>query len=448
MAKIKKLMIVIITLCGYFILTGFMYGDTPSGYTVITTADIGLKNYVTVDNEYRFYEPVTLPHPADVTEVLWDNGGKFGMFYTIDEDVVYLGYRGETGGDPIVIYYYYLDTATAGTVDTDYVYIAERQEISSVTQGNYNLLYKRTISSYNVTFDLNGASGTAPGTQAVGYGYTPADVTAPTRENYIFKGWNLGTSYTYGRNASDFTITGNTTLFAIWKYNLFNVNYNTNGGNTITALLDVNKLPNTLPIPIKDGYTFLGWYYENDFTTLAVGGTVLDDDVILYAKYIITNQPAGYHIRYYSNGGTSIQGTDTATKLPNPLPIPLKEGFYFLGWYCDENFTILAVAGAKLNNNAFLYAKYVEIASSSDDFLAGWNSGFNNGYHTGRVEGYDYGYKVGAENGIDINWFLKILSGVAILFSIKIFGDVTLATFLAIPLVFGIVLWIIKLLRG
>lgn len=48
------------------------------------------------------------------------------------------------------------------------------------------------------------------------------------------------------------------------------INFNTNGGNEINNIVysyGLNSLTNRLPIPIKEGYTFDGWYLEKSYKT-------------------------------------------------------------------------------------------------------------------------------------------------------------------------------------
>jgi uncharacterized repeat protein (TIGR02543 family) len=134
----------------------------------------------------------------------------------------------------------------------------------------------------------------------------------------------------------------------------FNITFEENGGSEQTDLTEQTALPNPLPTTTKTGYTFVGWYYDSDFTTQAYAGDELEDDVTLYAKWILNT----YTITYNSNGGSSVPQTSNATQLPNPLPIPTKSGYTFLGWYYDSSFTNAAVAGDSLSSDVTLYAKW------------------------------------------------------------------------------------------
>ena len=70
----------------------------------------------------------------------------------------------------------------------------------------------------------------------------------------------------------------------------------------------------------------------------------------------------GYTITYNLNGyGEAIETATKATKLPNPLPKPSADGYTFVGWYTDSELNTAATAGATLNSDITLYAKWTPI---------------------------------------------------------------------------------------
>lgn len=65
------------------------------------------------------------------------------------------------------------------------------------------------------------------------------------------------------------------------------ITFDTNGGETVTTC---QKIPNstygTLPVPLRNGYTFKGWYLENSFESLVdASSNVGTMDHTLYAKW-------------------------------------------------------------------------------------------------------------------------------------------------------------------
>jgi uncharacterized repeat protein (TIGR02543 family) len=66
----------------------------------------------------------------------------------------------------------------------------------------------------------------------------------------------------------------------------YTITFEENGGTTQTDLTEQTALPDPLPTPTKENHTFLGWYYDSDFTNEAFAGDPLTDDVTLYARWL------------------------------------------------------------------------------------------------------------------------------------------------------------------
>ena len=81
------------------------------------------------------------------------------------------------------------------------------------------------------------------------------------------------------------------TLYAIWEELEYSITYNVNGGilaGTVVNKFTVNSEDIVLNAPVKDGYDFIGWYLNEDFSGEEVEvikkGTY--NDVVLYARYV------------------------------------------------------------------------------------------------------------------------------------------------------------------
>lgn len=93
-----------------------------------------------------------------------------------------------------------------------------------------------------------------------------------------------------------------------------------------------------LPVPVRSGYVFLGWYTEVDGGTQVTEGTPLVSGQAhtLYAhwevqtRFTVTLDPNGGRISaYYAQ---VIRSVDEAY---GTLPDPIREGYTFLGWYTE-----------------------------------------------------------------------------------------------------------------
>ena len=75
----------------------------------------------------------------------------------------------------------------------------------------------------------------------------------------------------------------------------------------------------------------------------------------------LAEAPNTYTITFEANGGTKIDKITDATALPDPLPTTTRDHYTFTGWFTDEDCTQAATAGATINANTTLYAKWTPV---------------------------------------------------------------------------------------
>ena len=167
-------------------------------------------------------------------------------------------------------------------------------------EGDVTLYAHWTANKYTIT--LNPGEGTLENnTKEVTYGEAYGELPTPTREGYDFDGW-------YDSNSKKVTstdivnITENTELTAIWLGATYTVTFEAGE----EATLDVTSkqvrnegLYGELPTPTKTGYTFAGWYKDEEKieSTTTVN---LISDITLTAKWKIVQST----LTVDPNGGT------------------------------------------------------------------------------------------------------------------------------------------------
>ena len=141
-----------------------------------------------------------------------------------------------------------------------------------------------------------------------------------------------------------------------------------NGDPTVTKFIDNDKnskFTELVPEPIKENYTFAGWYNGNekfDFTTVPTG------DVTLTAKWNI-NQ---YTVQFVSDHGSFKDQTIEHGKPieTDKLTIPEVEGYIFDGWYADDNYSTKFDFNQPIKSNTKVYAKWEKNAPVLPDTYA------------------------------------------------------------------------------
>ncbi|MCW3491002.1 InlB B-repeat-containing protein [Dethiobacter alkaliphilus] len=120
----------------------------------------------------------------------------------------------------------------------------------------------------------------------------------------------------------------------------YSVNFNSNGGNTVPSqFLKYNSLIGEPTAPKKTGYTFIGWYSEEELTTAwdFAADKVPAEDITLYAGWDINE----YTVSLDSRGGSAADSitAEYGSMISEP-PAPEKAGYTFEGWYTDESLEV------------------------------------------------------------------------------------------------------------
>lgn len=222
---------------------------------------------------------------------------------------------------------------------------------------------KWTAISYSITWNANGgtlADGTPENYNIETEAIDPSTF-APTREGYTFDGWFTDENFEATATTIAKGSMGDKTFFAKWLANTYNITWEYSGGVEIENIIKeytYDKAENLESyVPIRNGYTFDGWYLnETKITEIAVG-TI--GNITIVAKWIPTPQS----ITWNANGGTLTGAPDSYTiESPDINPsafVPTREDHTFEGWFTDENLATQASPIIKGSTGArVFYAKW------------------------------------------------------------------------------------------
>ena len=156
----------------------------------------------------------------------------------------------------------------------------------------------------------------------------------------------------------------------------YTITYNTNGGDAIAPTSGI-ALPDPLPTPTREHYTFAGWYTDVEFTQTATAGITIDTDITLHAKW----EPIMYTIILnpnYPNSLTGIFNDKAGNTINGTLEIPLPsgtastpltdfyssielEGYAFDAFYTQSEGGTKCVNTGEITGNVTFYAHWKEI---------------------------------------------------------------------------------------
>lgn len=208
-------------------------------------------------------------------------------------------------------------------------------------------MLRPTVRQYTVTVD--GLKITVNGDDW----FTPS---APQREGYDFVCWTNGEGETMTFPQKIMADVSYTSVFVPHEYT---IDYWLNGGffeDTVQTGFTVENGTIELPVPVKTGQTFEGWYLQSDYSGEAAEHIeCTGEDLTLYAKW----SDAVYTVRYELNGGILYESNPSSVTAESgyELAEPVREGYTFLGWYDQEQGgkKYASVGGAEARN-LVLYA--------------------------------------------------------------------------------------------
>ncbi len=191
---------------------------------------------------------------------------------------------------------------------------------------------------------------------------------APTKEGYLFKGWNTSADGTGTTVTADTVITENIELYPIFEEDIppvveVRVVFDVDGQKSEVKVVKGEAIGSNLPAdPTKDGYTFKGWNTKADGTGETVTAeTVVTDEMEVYA--VFEQKPAPIEevrVIFDVDGVKSevkvVKGEAIGSKLP---AAPEKEGYTFKGWNTKADGTGEAVtAETVVADEMEVYAVY------------------------------------------------------------------------------------------
>ena len=217
-----------------------------------------------------------------------------------------------------------------------------------------------SAAEYTISFYIDGALADIIRTSGNETLDLPA---APGKDGYTFAGWffdngtwrNELTADTY----SEKPLTGDVSVYAFYEkteepvlpqeYTVF---FDVDNGTPVAAVTTsrIEKQPQTT----REGYTFEGWYADENFTEKVTFPYEVTRAQTLYAKW----EKNTYTVHFETDGGTAVG--DMIVSVIERSPSTEKRGYTFKGWYADKNFTEKVTFPYEVTRAQTLYAKWTQ----------------------------------------------------------------------------------------
>ena len=200
----------------------------------------------------------------------------------------------------------------------------------------------------NITFKVNNNKGISLSSQVI----LLPDLSVDS-ERHEFGEWFIDDFSTTPFTGN--SIAENTTLYTIYG-EIITVSFNATGGNVTpdSKMVSFNNPYGRLPIPIKEGFSFMGWFTDNNDEVTSESIVNITNNHTLYAQWTANK----YIISFEPNGGSECPDITQDYNTPLIPPEPNKTGYTFVYWCSDSSLTTEYTNKAIEPRNVTLYAKW------------------------------------------------------------------------------------------
>ena len=247
-------------------------------------------------------------------------------------------------------------------------YPGSKTQWDDITKGrNSDVLENHLICAMlEATFTADGTT-LAPA-QTIDRGGKFTKPAAPSKENHTFAGWYNGDE-PFDFDADTTNAPNVLELVAKWDINQYTVKFVSDYGSFADQTIEYGKLIDTgeLTIPEVEGYTFDGWYADENRTIEFDFTKPITSNTTIYAKWTAKD----YEVSFITEHGDAPDSQNVKYNETAKDPGKLKaEGYTFDDWYADADHTVKFDFSTPITGDTKVYAKWEKNAPVLPDTYA------------------------------------------------------------------------------
>lgn len=144
-----------------------------------------------------------------------------------------------------------------------------------------------------------------------------------------------------------------------------NFDYKLGTGTLKSKEVENGETYGELPVATRVGYTFGGWYTSDNKKIESTTNVNLTTDITLIAKWI----PNKYKVTFKSEGTTILTKQVIYDQVYGSLPVTVREGYIFKGWYTPDNKKIESTEKVKITSDIVMTAKWEKEAEEGEVYI-------------------------------------------------------------------------------
>lgn len=237
-----------------------------------------------------------------------------------------------------------------------------------ITKGSNNDVLENHLicNKLEATFTADGTTFAQP--QTIDRGGKFTEPAAPSKENHTFAGWYNGDEK-FDFDADTTNAPNVLNLVAKWDINQYTVKFVSDHGSFADQTIDHGKPIDTgkLIIPTVEGFTFDGWYADENRTIEFDFTKPIKSNTTVYAKWTANDYEVSFITEHSDAPASQNVKYNGTAKDPGKLSA---EGYTFIGWYTDATYSTKFDFNTPITGDTKVYAKWEKSAPVLPDTYA------------------------------------------------------------------------------